>query len=255
MTEAAKTLLSLFRLASANSLYWLLALAALAFLFTEGRIVRRHVVCAVLFFVLLAFNPLTYAVVWDRLSYANWRLFWMVPVEGVICFAAVRLLGHIRHTAGRIVCGMMVIAAVILCGHNVYTTPGAGFGASSNAYKLPEEAVAAAQILLQQDPAPRAVVSDGLNCYLRQFSTDIQQMYGRDAQGYIHGIEEERRRVYELLCEERPDFDAVRTAMEEMAYDYLILVNVSGDTEERLTHSGFQRIGEAGYFAIYRIVS
>ena len=251
--ETCKEIFELFRITMENCRYWLLFACSMGFLAYRGSAERKDIVYPTLFFLLVVFNPLVFLAVWEKVSYSHWRLIWLVPAEAVLALTAALLISGVKKAALRVLAGCAVLLILAVSGQSVYRSEGTQFVPASNAFRLPEEAVAVANILLEQEPEPRAVVSEGLYCYVRQYSADIHMMYGRDANGYIHRMDEEPRHVYELLDEEKPDFPAVKQAMEQMGYPYLVIWENSSDREKELAEAGFEKIGKAGSYAVYNL--
>ena len=252
MIRSCSEIYEFIRMVFAGNYYGLFYLASLLYLAAAEPGWRRRVVFPTLFTVLVLLNPVSYHFFWKHISYSNWRLLWMLPVVGTIGLAAVCAAGRFVRPYQRALAGLGLLLLLLLGGSSVYSFPGTAFSESTNLYKLPEEAVAAARLLLQQEEHPRTVASSGVFCYLRQYSADIELMYGRDVFGYIHRIDEDRKAVYELLDEEEPDFGRVFSEMERLDYTYLILWDGGKFSEPEMNKSGFFKLGEAGQYSVYR---
>ena len=254
MTEAAIEMLRMFRLAGTGNLYWPLCVAASCFLAAHGRNARRHLVYPLVWGIVLLFNPLS-CLLWNRISYSNWRLLWMIPVTGIISAAAVCLIGRIRNAGRRLAVGILTLVLIAAAGSPVWQTAGTQFSNADNPMKIPAEAETAARILLDQERYPRAVVSSGLYCYIRQYSSDIFLLYGRDAEEhYIHRISEENLRVFRLMDRDTPAFADLREEMSRLGYPYLVIQDGGRYREADMNAAGFRKLAEAGNYSVYRVI-
>lgn len=252
--EACSELYHAFRQSAGGNYYWVLYAVSLLYLFRFDPEKRKTVVYPSVFAAVMLFNPIVFALVWMNISYSHWRLFWMIPVTGTVCAAAVSLVSRLSTEIRRAAAGAAVILLLAAAGRNVYQTDYCRFEEADNLFRLPQEAVAAAEILLEQEAQPRAVVTSGLFCYLRQYSADIQMLYGRDTQGYIHRIEDESMAVYRMLDEEQPDFVRVGDEMQRLGYSYLVLWDGGKFDTGRMNADGFEKLGETGIYTIWRLV-
>ena len=252
MIQSYSEMYGFIRRVFAGNYYGILYLASLLYLAAAEPRWRRHVVFPTLFAFLVLLSPVSYHFFWKNAAYSNWRLLWMIPVVGTIGLAAVCVTGRFAGPCRRTLAGLVFLAVLLGAGRNVYSFPGTSFSECANLYKLPDEAVAVAALLLQQEEHPRTVASSGVFCYLRQYSSDIEMMYGRDVFGYIHRIDEDRKQVYDLLDQDKPDFDRVFSEMERMDYTYLVLWDGGKFSEPEMRKSGFSKLGEAGQFSVYR---
>ncbi len=253
LREACAELYLAFRQSAGGNYYWILYAVSLLYLFCFEPEKRKTFVYPSIFAVVLLFNPVVFGLIWMRISYSHWRLFWMIPVTGTICTAGVSLVCRMSSEIRRIAAGAAVILLLAAAGRNVYQTDYCRFEKAHNLFRLPEEAVAAASILLEQEEQPRAVVTSGLFCYLRQYSADIQMLYGRDTQGYIHRIEDESMAVYRMLDEEHPDFGRIGDEMMRLDYSYLVLWDGGKYDTEKMNADGFEKLGETGIYTIWRL--
>ncbi len=143
----------------------------------KDRVIKAILVAAptvllVLFFVPL-FRKAFVGVLDDGETY--YRLLWLLQMSIVTAYGAVRLMGRFRKI------GLVVMCVIVLaCGSYVYN--GTYISKAENAYHLPAEAVEVAQIL---DPGEGEKNVTGwfpadLVYYIRQYTTRINQPYGRE---------------------------------------------------------------------------
>ena len=173
-----------------------------------------------------------------------YRILWLLPMTVTIAYAVVKILG--RYPVGSIVVGAVM---VMICGKCVYSN---GYvTVAENAYHIPQEVIEVCDIIMPEENEERVtgVFPDDLIHFVRQYSSRIKMVYGRDylAPDWIYGdhpmrtvMNQEEIRISEL----------VRLATEQKC-QYIILEKkkeIIGDFE-RLNVS---KIGETANYDIYR---
>ena len=237
---------------------WLLYVAALVWLCFSSKRYRRLVVWPSILLMIFILNPVCYSYLWKPyLRYVYWRAFWLFPVVPVIAIACVDAISRTKQKQTAIllalVCGVLIVGA----GKNVYSNPLTTFGDTSNVYKLPQDAIDIADFLLEEEQYPRVVVEQDLYNYLRQISAEITLLYGRNAEGYISGIESRRKAVLDTLMDAEPDLAYVRSIMQELQFRYLVKSNFDPKDKELIAQyaeEGFEKIGQVGAYGIFRMV-
>lgn len=199
-------------------------------------------------------NPVFYKYWTDLSLYAYWRILWIIPVIPVTASVIPMITEKIQRPWGKSLAAVAGIGAVVLSGTLLYKGPGGRFTAAANAAKLPDSVVRIADRLLdgpeESEGGPgtvRIVAQHPLGVYMRQYSGEIDQLYGRDLDGYILGAKAEARNVHNALSD--GNMTAVATAMANDQYEYLI---VSADKEEALSGPEYEVVDEAAGYGIYR---
>lgn len=231
----------------------LLFLAALVYLFFAGKHWRRWVAWPALVLCVLVTEPHIYQFLQKyMLGKTYWRLFWIIPVMPVIACAAVDIVGRIRRktTAALALGGILFLIAG--CGSLVYGHSQTSFSKAENAYKIPQRVVDVCQFLLELDEQPRIVAEPSIYLYARQYSADIQMMYGRDEDGYIHTIDDQRKRVADEMSSDDPDLAYIHDIMEELDYSYLIKSDYDDAWDSAYYSAGFEKIGRIDWFGVFR---
>ena len=231
----------------------LLFLSALAYLFLSGKNRRRQAAWPALILCALILEPHMYQFLQKyMLGNTYWRLLWLIPVMPVIACAAADIVGRIRRKTVAALALGGILLLIAGCGSYVYGHSLTSFSKAANPYKIPQKAVEVCDFLLEQDAHPRIVAQQTLNYYIRQYSADIQLMYGRDADGYIQKIDEERKQVDEELNCDDPDLAYVYEIMEKLNYSYLVKNDYDETLDAVYLDAGFERIGLVGGFGIFR---
>ena len=173
-----------------------------------------------------------------------YRILWILPMTITIAYAAVKILG--RYPIGSIALGLVVI---IICGKYVYTNE--NISLAENVYHIPQEVIEVCDMIMPGEDEERVtgVFPDSLIHFVRQYSSEIKMVYGRDylAPDWIYGdhplrqvMNQEEIRISEL----------VRLATEQKC-QYIILERnkeLIGSFEKLKVF----KIGETANYDIYR---
>ena len=235
----------------------ILFLAVLVWLWFVDKPARRMVVYPSLILTILLCNPVCYAYIWTRLMHPDyyWRVFWLLPVIPVTAYACIRLIARADKREAGAIAAVICLLVITRFGSNVYAYQDTAFREAENTFKLPQAAIEVSDALLEMDDHPHAVIDGTLNCYIRQYTTRIHMLYGRDAGGYIADIDKARKKVVKILSEPHPDLRLLYKRMEKMDYPWYVRCN-DKDVEigpQDFLDAGFQIKKEIGNYTIYRI--
>lgn len=125
---------------------------------------------------------------------------------------------------------------------------------TENAYKLPQEAIDVADALLELDTEPRVVMCSELYSYVRQYSTDIKMMYGRNIEGYIDGGRDKDRELnMNVVYEDITDWSRVAELMREENCRYLVVSQNKKYLEEDMRQYSFILIKQVDGYNIIKL--
>ena len=237
----------------------LLFILALIYIFFRAKELRRILFWPSLLLILLLWNPILYEFLWKRIlalasSTAVWRIFWVIPVLSVIGFACVHLVRSLKGPWMQGAAAAVFLAVIAFTGTYVYTAPETSFSTAENKYKIPTQTIYVAEALLQLDDAPRVVMDEGLIYYMREYSSAIHMMYGRDVFGYITWHGQQYQDVLEALRNiNEENLQHVANRMRELDYEYLVINRNQGYDEEMFQKAGLVRASDALEFVICRL--
>lgn len=223
------------------------------FLILKGRRVRF--LLPSLLITLVIVNPVFYKY-WEKLGlYAYWRVLWVVPVVPIVAAlvpAATEKVWNVtiyKPLIGKISRALIVtvcFVGIILSGSFVYNTARGQFeiaGVSST--KLPDYVVQIADKLLELDKQPRIIAQDPIGVYIRQYTGEIDSLFGRDAHGYItFGASKNAAIVQNELINLDSDLRITKQFMLDNDYDFLITNRNAG--------KDFELIDRVGDYGIYK---
>jgi hypothetical protein len=150
---------------------------------------------------------------------------------------------------------LIVIACIVSSGNYMYRYE-YNFEKAENQYKVPQEAIEVSDILLADSEEPRIVVGPDLYCYIRQYSTKIKMMYGRNADGYMSG-------GYGIMPQDIfsirwsynfPEMSVnwIYYVSKEGLYRYMVIPKDKILSLSELDECGYYVIGETEHYKIYR---
>lgn len=193
---------------------------------------------------LVIINPLFYKY-WDELGlYAYWRILWVVPVIPVIAVLVPSITEKIQKSWVKVVVAVAGVGLIIFGGTFLYNGAGGAFVEAASAAKLPDYVVRIVDRLLELDEQPRVIAQDPIAVYLRQYTGEINTLFGRDIQGYILSPSDEAKEINNQLID--GNTDSVAQFMLDEGYDYLIY---HGDLE-----NCFEKVDEVYGYGIFRAV-
>lgn len=233
------------------------ALLLLFFLMRERR--ARFLIPSVIITIVIV-NPWFYRY-WDALDlYAYWRVLWIAPVIPVVTAVVPALTERTgAMTINRswissiiyIAIAGIGILGIVLGGSFVYNASRGQFArVGINSSKLPESIIEIADRLLELDEHPRIIAQHPIGVYIRQYTGEIDQLYGRDIDGFIFRTKNDARNINGQVSDPEGDLNAVATFMANDEYEYLVIADEG--REERLAEARFELIDHIREYGIYR---
>lgn len=234
----------------ANSKIVWIFLVSLIYLCFAGREYRKKVVYPSLLLLIIVLNPVLYLYFYSALlRYAYWRLMWIIPVVSVICVALVDIIRKLRIIGFIGICAFSYL--IIGVGTNIYTEK-KQFEKATNLYKLPQSTIELADKVLEIDDAPFCVMPEGELCYVRQYKTEIKQLYGRNIFGFINSVWEmdDARGIYQSI---KYNSDYYGRVMMMKKNNINLLIDQVDDLKYQkiLGDFEYQKVGESSGYDLY----
>lgn len=225
----------------AGVLHWLLFAAALLCCFFLGKQERKVLFWPSVLVLIFFFNPFFYKYVGTRfLSGVYWRLLWMLPISFVIAYALTRLVAGIRREWLR--AGVIVLACICIAvsGQAIFTTD--TYQEKENEYELPEAAIHISDYIMGrlQSWKETVIVPNELLCSIRQYSTSVCLLYGRNSGGFISEIGEDEAKVFAEMSSQTPDVALVTEIALEKDCRYIVFNTDFHQIPEDLTDYGYE---------------
>ena len=226
-------------------------LVSLVFLLFRGKEKRRMIVWPSILIMVIILNPVCYGLIWTRLvTYAFWRMLWMIPMIPVIGCAVLEISALLKKQWVAPVCATVFIVCMFVFGDNIYQQPGV-FTKAQNMYKLPQQTVDVGEKLLELEDEPMVVAPSNLYCYLRQYSGKIHMVYGRDAEAYISPIEDaDTQQLLALMQTNAGDAQSLTALARAKAVNLIVLPD--NHQFEGMEANGFEKVAEVDGMWIYQ---
>lgn len=233
---------------------WIYIASFLTIMFWGGKHLRKLIGWPILALMVIVFNPVFYRYVWQKcFHYGYWRVFWLFPVAFVVSAAAIVWYEKIKQQKKQFIFLLVLIFLIGCNGKNMFVKQ-MFYTDTRNAYKLPQEAIDVADALLELDTEPRVVMCSELYSYVRQYSTDIKMMYGRNADGYIDGGNDKDRELkWNLAQEEKMDWLRIAEMMREEKCTYLVISGNVKYLEENMRQYSFVFIKQVDGYNIIKL--
>lgn len=227
-----------------NSLYVMVCVAFLCWLFFLKKKEKSVAVVAALLLIVLVYNPISFQIIGVRLGYIKtyYRFFWIVPYVLMLAYLVYMVICKIRNKNYRLILICMVCIGV-LC---IKISPDE-LKLPENAWQIPDETLEVAEqlkILMSEKEESNAVILCDLYIgnTIRQYYADIRLPFKHFGFDEIEADLDEET-VYGLmsmLINNRNDIsrEAIRKIIEENHIDYLVV-----DMENNVSLTYMQELG------------
>lgn len=225
--------------------------ACFAYLFICNKEFRKRLGIPMLVLFAVVFNPVTFKLIWQFMGYPYWywRMFWMLGEVIIIGYAIVDIICRIRFKPGKILAVIVSAGLLVWSGAFVYTQN--VFAEADNFMKLPQNAIEIADALLEMDENPKALVPRKIYGYIRQYSNDIELLYGRNADGYTQSIEgTEAYEVSVMIREQNIDYAFMTDVCRKNGVEFIVLRKANA---KDLSEYGYEYVKDVNKYSIYRM--
>lgn len=171
---------------------------------------RKKIFTIAVLSLIIVFNPMIYLLIGEKfLSGVYWRLFWIIPMILVIAWVGAELISRMKNKLGKAV--VLAVFFLIIMKSQTCIFNGDTYSVPTNQYQLPQQAIDVSDTILELSGGygAKIAVPDNLSSYIRQYTSKITLVYGRNVWGYITDIEEAPLDFYKLLHEENLDLQKI----------------------------------------------
>ena len=226
--------------------YTIAALAAVVYLWILHKEMRWKVLLPLVLIMVMICTPLGY-----KLSFKRYfRLFWILPRGLLIALAGADLFRRLKNQWLR-------LAALLLAGGIIVLTGASWFNHESvkpayTAYKLDKGIPELCDRMLEETPHPKAVFAGPWGPLMaRQYSADIELLWGRNAYGFIMPISKEAKKVFKAWNKDPHDWDALLAYMSKKGYDYLGTTSGSQALKDAAEKYQYEKILKSGDYKLF----
>ena len=252
MITLVSDVLDIYKKYSGNSLFMVLFLCSLVFLFCfEKEKGRRTIlvygsVCLLLLFFLPIFSYVMIQMVFDGEVY--YRFLWLLPVNVVIAYSAVRLVIGLKNKRMAVLAYLLLMVVLISGGDFVYNN--GTFLRAQNLYHIPQSVIDVCEVIEPEEGEDwiNAAMPAQMLSYVRQYSTRIHMPYGRavliDRWNLGHPM-------YDTMEADVIDANLLAQQADEYACDYVVLPQEKQLSED-LERYGFTIVNQVSGYCIYQ---
>ena len=181
-----------------------------------------------------------------------WRLLWVLPLPIITAYTGTRLYERVNARWKK--AGLFVLMTGVICltGKNVYLQD-SPYVKAANMQKLPEEVAVICQIIREdagEDSTPRIAVPAKLSGYIRQYDAGIEMLYGRRGTKRPYG-KQVKFRLRRYFNGKFVNYKKLTTFLRKGETQYVVL-GTRKETEKKMRKRGFEIIGRAGEYVIYK---
>lgn len=197
---------------------------------------------------LVIINPWFYKK-WDNLGYyAYWRMLWVAPVIPIIAGMTPSIIERKGKEWIKIIVVAIGIGLIVLSGSFLYNSTGGAFVEAVNEAKLSDSIVQIADRLLELKEHPKIIAQDPIGVYIRQYTGEIDTLFGRDIHGYITGwISYNAKTMNNEISSSEGNLESLRQFMLDEEYDFLVI-------DHNKNTDGFEFVDEIEGYGIYKAI-
>lgn len=232
-------------------IFLIITIVACVFLAIEDKETRKKLIYPLLLVVLCIVCPVLYKYVFKNIIY--WRLFWLIPSSLLVPTAIVKLIKRAKSNILQYIILVVFICIIVNSGVNVYDN--VEYLTAKNGYKISQATVDVCEIILSKDSEPKCIMPNSIYTEVRQYSGDIQLMYGRNMQGYISESSVDDDDIYKKMSDSNPQYETVLALAQYEGYNFVVNDINKPINQILLDRYGFCEIGRTEYYIVYQAIS
>lgn len=238
-------------------LYVYFAYGSIIYIFIKEKKLRNVLAIFPAVLLLIFFNPIFIKTMYYKYFFGTyWRVLWLFPSTIVNAYAATKLICRFKSRMKSAVCLVLIAGIIIMSGKLIYSTD--NFSHRKNWYKIPEAVVEIGYNIAHYSTDswyPTVIVPNELYCSMRQYSSFYRLLYGRDAEGYMSGIESEAiQTIYDQMCLDKPDVSLVIELARQYEVNNIIFNMDYHVLEEDPQDYGCAYVGDTDNYRYYHIM-
>lgn len=197
---------------------------------------------------IVMFNPVFYYIAYLFLEGSNVyvRLYYTLFPEICMAYILTLLIFDFKQRRNSVICAGACVALIMVLGKPYQEI--ANFSKPQNIYKLPQEVIEICDMINTDSPQvePRVVASEGMNVYLRQYSSRIGMLYGRGPYDYNN------QSILHLIQNNQITMEEIVELMKENNCQYLVWEDNLEDVEE-VENLGGHMVGRTENYVVIKI--
>lgn len=210
---------------------YLVTLLFVAFFVDDKRLKNAILYSSVilLVFVYLVINAANYLLALNYIEFndeVKGRFVWLFMIPAIAALGCTLMVSSLKKGKDQLILTIALVPVIFLCG--VFQITDYRFGRADNLYKLPQEFIDIADTVLDEqkkagEDTASLIVPYETAYSFRQYTTDIELLYGEDATfGRIYEISDERRDVCDTMQTTCPDLSLILNVADKYDTEYII---------------------------------
>ena len=210
---------------------------------------KRIILYPTLLIVLLLLNPVLYELVFSKIIY--WRLLWMIPGTYLIAYVICQIYRVRKSTCMRVFFLVSLCLCVAFSGNYAYSND--RFQKTQNLEKIDSGVKEVGDIILENCEKPVCLVRAKYLTQIRQYSVDIELLYGRNVyNNYITGSSDRAKRVAYEMEKKNPDYALVLDLFKKNLGNVIVVKSKYPIPDELLRQYGLHELARADESIIYK---
>lgn len=230
-----------------EGIFLILAIMSYVYLMIKCIDLRGKILYPIGLILFCIVNPILYKFIFSHIIY--WRLFWIMPDAIIIALAAVKLMQECSGRVKKSILLTVYAAIIILLGQNAFTH--AEYIMVENQYKISAETIEICDIILEISDEPRCIMPESIFSEVRQYSGDIEMMYGRNADEYISEISGPYKAIYKLMESDSPNYETILAKAEFDGYNFVVCEEAKPIEQSLLDIYGFEEVDRTKENIVY----
>lgn len=232
----------------------ILAIDAAIYLMIVNKDIRARIIVPLLALVPIIINPILYKHVYHDLRY--WRFFWILPDTVLISLAVADICKRVQKQWVRCVSLIVIAGSLALLGTNMFLpTEENLFLPAESILKLTPETIEACKAIEEDNPDAKCIFTDYICIQARQYSPRFTQLYGRDVDGFIMGMDPEVREIADAswYVSKNKDPEKLFSYARDHGYTHCCL-RTAEEADQVAERYGYSLLKQFGLYSIYHKV-
>lgn len=236
-------------------IHWLAAAIILAAGSIKSKYFRYKFLYPVVIILIVFFCPPIYKTIGIRfMNGMYWRILWLIPVNIIIAYGGAAACMYFKSHVLKGLALVVITAAVMLSGKPVFSED--NYCPAQNLYQLPQVTIDVADAVTAEitdvRTKPLVVLPDEMLCSLRQYTTGIRLLYGRNAYSYIFSeLPDMEAAVHNEMVKAEPDMERLTLYAKAKNVDYIVFnlaYHVGIDGIEAYGYTHFKDVSGYGIY-------
>lgn len=236
-------------------LHWIIAAAAVIAGSIKSKYFRHKFLYPIVVILVVFFCPPVYGTIGIRfMNGMYWRLLWLIPINVLIAYGGVQACMYFKKYALKAVALAVVVLAVAFTGKPMFSQD--NYYPAQNLYQLPQITIDTADAIIAEITderiKPLVVLPDEMLCSLRQYTTRIRLLYGRNAYSYIFSeLPDMEATVHNEMVKAAPDMEKLAVYAKAKNVDYIVFNLAYHTGIDNIEMYGYRHFKDVSGYGIY----